>query len=58
MRLAEPGWLILLVFLPLPWLWARARPRVTWPTLKAFAKAPKAAAGWLGSSSPRGSWTS
>ena len=36
MRLAEPGWLILLTFVLLPWLFARSRTRVGWPTLDAF----------------------
>jgi len=36
MRLAEPSWLILLGTVPLPWLFARSRIRVSWPTLDAF----------------------
>ena len=36
MRLAEPGWLVLLVLLPLPWFLARSRPRLAWPTLDVF----------------------
>jgi Ca-activated chloride channel homolog len=44
-RLAEPGWLILLILIPLPWLWVRARPRLAWPSLTGFARAPRAAAG-------------
>jgi Ca-activated chloride channel family protein len=44
--LAEPAWLLILVLLPLPWLKERARPRLAWPTLAGFAKAPRAAAGW------------
>jgi len=36
MRLAEPYWLILLIFVPLPWLVERARPRVRWPSLGLF----------------------
>lgn len=36
MRLAEPGWMILLTLVPLPWLFARSRARVGWPTLGAF----------------------
>ncbi len=37
MRLAEPWWLILLVFAFVPWLVARSRPRVAWPTLQGLA---------------------
>jgi Ca-activated chloride channel family protein len=40
LRFAEPGWLWLLAFVPLPWLWERARPRIAWPTLEGFRKAP------------------
>jgi Ca-activated chloride channel family protein len=36
MRLAEPFWLILLVVVPLPWLFDRSRPRISWPTLEGF----------------------
>jgi Ca-activated chloride channel family protein len=38
MRLAEPGWLIFLVLAALPWLFARARPRIAWPTLGGFPR--------------------
>jgi Ca-activated chloride channel family protein len=38
MRLAEPGWLLLLILVPLPWLWARARPRLAWPSLNGFGR--------------------
>ena len=34
MHWGEPGWLILLVLVPLPWLAARARPRIAWPSLR------------------------
>lgn len=47
MRLAEPAWLLLLALIPLPWLWQRARPRIAWPTLHGFRRAPAAGAGWL-----------
>ena len=40
MRLAEPAWLGLLTFAPLPWLWLRRRPRVAWPTLDGFCQGP------------------
>ena len=38
MRWAYPGWLILLVLVPLPWLLSRARPRLAWPTLAGFGR--------------------
>ncbi len=38
MRLAEPTWLILLALMPLPWLLARARARISWPTFDGFGK--------------------
>jgi Ca-activated chloride channel family protein len=40
MRLAEPGWLVLLVLVVLPWLFERRRPRVAWPTLGGFRQGP------------------
>jgi Ca-activated chloride channel family protein len=39
MRWAEPGWLILLAAVPMPWLLARSRPRVAWPSLDGFGGA-------------------
>lgn len=41
MRLAEPGWLVLLVLAPLPWLLVRSRPRISWPTLAGFPQGGK-----------------
>jgi Ca-activated chloride channel family protein len=41
MRLAEPGWLVLLALAPLPWIWQRSRPRLAWPTLDGFKGAPR-----------------
>jgi Ca-activated chloride channel family protein len=39
MRLAEPGWLTLLILLPpLLWWFRRARPRLPWPTLDGFPR--------------------
>jgi Ca-activated chloride channel family protein len=37
MRLAEPGWLVLLVLVPLPWWFQRLRPRIAWPAFDGFA---------------------
>jgi Ca-activated chloride channel family protein len=36
MRLANPGWLYLLILLPLPWLFERLRSRIPWPSFGAF----------------------
>jgi Ca-activated chloride channel family protein len=44
MRFAQPGWLWLLVLMPLPWLLARVRPRISWPDLNAFP--PRHRFGW------------
>jgi len=45
MRFANPGWLYLLVLLPLPWLFDRLRPRIVWPSFGAFP--PRRRAGWV-----------
>lgn len=39
MRFAHPGWLVLLVFVALPWFWERRRGRIAWPSLSGFWKA-------------------
>jgi Ca-activated chloride channel family protein len=36
MHLAEPGWLILLVLVPLPWWFQRLRPRIAWTSFDGF----------------------
>ena len=36
MRFAQPGWLWLMILMPLPWLLERARPRIAWPSLDGF----------------------
>ncbi len=36
MRLAEPGWLILLALVPLPWVFGRSRVRVAWPSVEGY----------------------
>lgn len=46
MRMAEPQWLWLLTLLPAPWLARRGRPRLAWPTLKAFDGGPRGLAAW------------
>ena len=38
MHFAQPGWLWLLILLPLPWLLERTRPRISWPNLGAFPR--------------------
>ena len=47
MRLAEPGWLLLLVLGILPWLRLRARPRVPWPTLNGFGSVRRNWRAWI-----------
>ena len=44
-HLAEPAALAAFVLLPLPWLAARRRRRLAWPTLEGFRDAPKGRAG-------------
>ena len=36
MHFAQPGWLWLLVLMPLPWLLERGRPRIAWPGFDGF----------------------
>ncbi|MFI5458548.1 MAG: VWA domain-containing protein [Isosphaerales bacterium] len=45
MHFAQPGWLWLLVLMPLPWLLERARPRIAWPSLDGFP--PRHRIGWV-----------
>jgi Ca-activated chloride channel family protein len=47
MHFAQPGWLWLLVLLPLPWLLERARPRIAWPTLDGFPPRKRVGLIWL-----------
>ena len=47
MRFAQPGWLWLLVLLPLPLLLERARPRISWPNLGAFPHRQRIGWRWL-----------
>jgi Ca-activated chloride channel family protein len=42
---AQPGWLWLMILVPLPWLMDRARPRITWPSLDGFP--PMRRISWL-----------
>ncbi len=37
MQFAHPGWLLLLVLIPLPLVLDRARPRILWPSLAGFS---------------------
>jgi Ca-activated chloride channel homolog len=46
MQWAEPGWLALLILMPLPWLWERSRPHLAWPTLVPFAGSRRGWAVW------------
>ena len=45
MRFAQPGWLWLLVLLPVPWLLERVRPRIAWPSLGGFPR--RQGIGWV-----------
>ncbi len=36
MRFAQPGWLWLMILMPLPWILERMRPRIAWPSLEGF----------------------
>jgi len=45
MHFAQPGWLWLLVLMPLPWLLERARPRIAWPSFDSFP--PRRRIGWV-----------
>jgi Ca-activated chloride channel family protein len=47
MRLAEPGWLILLLLVPLPWWFQRLRPRIAWPSLDGFRTKGPAGLRWF-----------
>ncbi|HEU5115039.1 MAG TPA: VWA domain-containing protein, partial [Isosphaeraceae bacterium] len=47
MHLADPGWLWLLVVVPLPF-WREARGnRLRWPTLEGFQQGPRGLGGWM-----------
>jgi Ca-activated chloride channel family protein len=46
-RFAQPGWLWLLVLMPLPWLLDRARPRIAWPSLGGFPSRHRIGWFWL-----------
>jgi Ca-activated chloride channel family protein len=47
MHFAQPGWLWLLVLMPLPWLLDRARPRIAWPSLGGFPARHRVGWFWL-----------
>src|SRR5262245_50299624 len=47
MHFAQPGWLLLFVLLPLPWLLERARPRIAWPSLEGFSHDKRIGWVWL-----------
>lgn len=46
-HLAEPVALVAAVLAVLPWIAARRRPRLAWPSLEGFRDAPAARAGWI-----------
>lgn len=45
MRFANPGWLYLMILMPLPWIFARLRSRIAWPSLGTFP--PRRRIGWV-----------
>ena len=45
MRFANPGWLYLLILMPLPWLVDRLRSRIAWPNFGSFP--PRRRIGWV-----------
>jgi Ca-activated chloride channel family protein len=47
MRLAEPGWLVLLALVLWPWLAGWSRPRIFWPTLRGFRSRWWVGLAWL-----------
>jgi Ca-activated chloride channel homolog len=47
MRFAQPGWLWLMILMPLPWLLERARPRIAWPSLDGFPLERRISWVWL-----------
>jgi Ca-activated chloride channel homolog len=47
MRFAQPGWLWLVVLMPLPLLLERARPRIAWPSLDSFPRRRRMSWVWL-----------
>jgi Ca-activated chloride channel family protein len=48
MRFANPGWLWLLILIPLPWVFERLRLRIAWPSLGAFPARRRIGWVWLG----------
>jgi Ca-activated chloride channel family protein len=46
-HLAEPGWLVLLLLMPLPWWYQRVRPRIAWPSLDGFGGKRRPGLHWL-----------
>jgi Ca-activated chloride channel family protein len=47
MHFAQPGWLWLLLLMPLPSLLERSRPRIAWPSFDNFPRRPRAGWAWL-----------
>src|SRR5271166_3813687 len=45
MHFAQPGWLWLLVLMPLPWLLERGRPKIAWPGFDGFPR--RRPIGWV-----------
>ena len=47
MRFANPGWLCLMILIPLPWLFERLRPRIAWPGFGTFPARRRTGWVWL-----------
>jgi Ca-activated chloride channel family protein len=47
MQFAHPGWLLLLVLIPLPLAFERARPRILWPSFAGFSEGRRRRSGPL-----------
>jgi Ca-activated chloride channel homolog len=46
-QFVHPGWLWLMVLVPIPWLLERSRPRMTWPGFEGFSAGRRPGWAWL-----------
>jgi Ca-activated chloride channel family protein len=47
MQFAQPGWLWLLMLVPMPWLFSRRRARIQWPSLEGLPPRRRIGLAWL-----------
>ena len=47
MQFVHPGWLWMMVLVPIPWLLERSRPRMTWPGFEGFPAKRRPGWAWL-----------